>query len=115
MTVTGQGALLGFIVPGLKEIVLIALVALALYGRGGSRLLRATRYGRAVEPWLDLVRVPPRPQDPRRGRSPSQKPPAPEPRRPSRWFWALALTAAAAVAAWVVTRAVVLSGTGVAP
>ena len=104
----GTGALLAFITLGLKEILLIAGVALALYGRSGSRLLRSTRYGRTIDPWLNLVRIPSGARNPGRGQ---QQPPAPPARgRQSRVFWALALTAAAAVAAWVATRMVVLGG-----
>ncbi|MCA1686561.1 MAG: hypothetical protein LC745_11425 [Planctomycetia bacterium] len=93
---------------------MIGLVALALYGRSGSRLIRSTRYGRTIDPWLNLVRVRPRAGGPgaRRGASP---PPAPTSEwwRQGRLFWALTLTAAAAVAAWVATRIIVLNGSGV--
>ncbi len=99
---TVPGALLGFITLGLKEVVMIALVALALYGRSGSRLIRSTRYGRTIDPWLNWVRVRPRAGDPRR------PPTTPAPARQGRVFWALALTFAAAVAAGVATRMVVL-------
>jgi len=108
------GELLAFITLGLKELIMIGLVALALYGRSGSRLIRSTRYGRTIDPWLNLVRVRPRAQpNPRRGQSPAP-PPAPPASlwRQGRVFWALALTAAAAVAAWIATRVVVLSGSG---
>jgi len=112
------GPMLAFGVPGLKEMLLIGLVALAFYGRGGSRLLMATRSGRSISPWLDLIRIPAGTRaGPRRGAS-NRPAPAPEPapvvRRQSRWFWALALTAAAAVAALVATRIVILSGSPVA-
>ena len=106
---TAFGPLIAFITLGLKEIVMIGLVALALYGRSGSRLIRGTRYGRTIDPWLNLVRVRPRAQDPRR------PPPAPAPKRQGRLFWALALTAAAAVAAWVATRMLIHSGSGASP
>ncbi len=111
---TAPGSLIAFITLGLKEIVMIGLIALALYGRGGSRLIRATKYGRTIDPWLNLVRVRPRAQDPRRGHAtvPPPAPPPPAPRRQGRVFWALALTAAAAVAAWVATRLIVLGGSG---
>ena len=113
---TVQGALFAFITLGLKEVIMIGLAALALYGRSGSRLIKSTRYGRTIDPWLNLVRVRPRagPQGTRRGQSPSSPPPAPAAWwRQGRLFWARTLTAAAAVAAWVATRMLVLNGSGV--
>jgi len=95
-----------FGIPGLKEIVLVGLVALALYGRNGSRLLMATRYGRSLQPWMRLVGVVPR------ARPTPHASTRPAPRRRGRLFWALTLMAAAAVAAWVATRMVILSGSG---
>ncbi len=53
-----RGVVLGFLIPGLREVVLVAIVALVLYGRGGHRLLMATKYGRSAAPWLRLVRIP---------------------------------------------------------
>ena len=102
-----SGPLLAFLIPGVREVVLVALVALALYGRTGSRLLLRTRYGRLLGPVL--ARVP--------ARAPANKPKAPKaiPRRRGRWFWAFALTLAAAVAAWVATQAVVVKNTPPAP
>jgi hypothetical protein len=97
---------LGFLVPGLKEVVLVALVALALYGRSGTRLLRMTPYGRSIEPWLRLVRPPSQARARRQGGGP-----APKTRRPrGAWFWALALTVGAAAVAWIATRVAVYTG-----
>ncbi len=111
MTGSVPAALLAFITLGLKEIVLIGLVALALYGRSGSRLIRATRYGRTIDPWLNLVRVRPRSGDPRRQAQAASPVQAPwKSRSQGRVFWALVLLAAAVVAAWVATRVIVLSG-----
>jgi hypothetical protein len=101
-----QPIALGFLVPGLKEVVLVALVALALYGRSGTRLLRMTRYGRSIEPWLRLVRPPSQARRQRSGPAPT--PGARRPRGP--WFWALALTVAAMAVAWVATRVAVYTG-----
>jgi hypothetical protein len=117
---------LGFGVPGLRELVLVALVALALYGRTGSRLLLSTRTGRAASPWVRLLRtafLPARtaPADPRsRSRRDAPRPGQPDRARARAWgrwpqgrlFWALALTAAAAVAALVATRVVMHSAAG---
>ena len=96
--------LTAFGIPGMKELLLVAFVALALYGRSG--ILRATPQGRAIAPWLKLLS--PMPRRPPSG--PIAKPPETVARtlgervRRDRWFWAFALTAAAATAAWVATR-----------
>jgi Na+(H+)/acetate symporter ActP len=102
-------ALIG--IPGLREIVLIAVVALALYGRSGSRLLMASRHGRALAPWVSLVR------DATglgagTGRG-SRKDSIPRRARALRGplFWVLTFMAAAALA-WIATRAAILSGVG---
>lgn len=115
-----RGVVLGFLIPGLREVVLVVIVALALYGRGGHRLLMATKYGRSVAPWLRLVRIPERSRARFGGRG---RPASPE-REPKgvaawwllrrgRWFWALALTFAAGMAAWVATRVVIHASAGV--
>jgi hypothetical protein len=105
--------LVAFGIPGLREVVLVALVALALYGRSGTRLLMATRYGRSLHPWLRLAGLAPRPQA---RPSPATRTAAATGtgtrRQHGRWFWALVLTASAAVAAWVATRIVIQSGSG---
>ena len=85
---------------GIRELVLIAMVAAALYGRSG--VLKSDR-AKTIMPWISPVR--------RGGR----KPP---PRRPigaglirgDRLFWALALIAASAVVAWIVTRTLIATG-----
>ena len=105
----GSGVSLAFLMMlGFKEIILIAGVVLALYGRGGARLLKTTRYGRSIDPWVNLVRVRPR------AGGPTRPAPAPAPSwRQGRVFWALVVIAAATAAAWVVTRMTVLGGAGV--
>ncbi len=88
-------AFLGF--PGLREIVLVALVALVLYGRSG---LRYTRHARALRPWLTTGR---------RGASPPTPGRAPQVSKlTDRAFWVLAIAAATAVAAWIVTRMMIV-------
>lgn len=82
---------------GIRELVLIAMVALALYGRSG--MLRSER-ARTVLPWITPVRRG-RPAPPRRrilGASLT---------RGGRLFWGLTLIAAVAVAAWIVTRTMI--------
>ena len=108
--------MLAFGIPGLKELVLVGLVALALYGRGGSRLLMATRHGRALQPWLTAAGIVPRPGQGTTSPASASAAPAPvsAPRRGyGRLFWVLTISAAAAVAAWVATRMVVMSGSGI--
>lgn len=99
----GDGRIWGFFgPPGIREIIVVALVAFVLYGRSGVvRGLRHTRYGRVIGPWIPAGR-------------PASDPKAPpsKPRRKSwgdRWFWLLAATAVTAVGAWVVTRLLIAS------
>jgi hypothetical protein len=106
---------LAFGIPGPREVGLIVLVVLALYGRSGTRLLMATRYGRSLQPWLRLVGVGERsPAGSRPGASVDRPRAGSLSRSPSwlgqgRWFWAFALAFAALAAAWVATRIVVMN------
>jgi hypothetical protein len=98
---------------GLKELVLIGLAVLVLYGRSG---VSSNRYVRVLRPWLSPVRRP--------GYGPRRDPGAtPEAAlagskgnasakgwRGDRLFWFLTIIAASAVAAWVVTRVVISGG-----
>lgn len=85
---TGRVASFAFLgLPGLREIILVALVALAMYGRSGLLLHRRVR---ALRPWPSPVR--------------SSKPVRDSSPRSDRVFWFLAIVTAAAVAAWIVTR-----------
>jgi hypothetical protein len=91
---------------GLRELVIVGLVALALYGRTG---LRHTHHARTVWSWA----VPRR--NVRRTAAAAAQPPSPSFWALSQWsrgermFWALALVAAAAVSAWIVTRTWIVS------
>ena len=106
----GLGPVIAFGIPGIWEVGLI-LVALAFYGRSGSRLLMGTRYGRFLKPWKHVAEAVPRGQSSaRRGSPPSSPLPVVGAWRNDRWFWALTLIAAAAVASWVVTRMVISGG-----
>lgn len=89
------------LVPGPRELVLVIIVALVLYGRSGVRVIQAARSGQPMNPWLKLVRTALVPS--RSGQSRPQARPA---RGQGRFFWALALIAAVGVAAWVAARAV---------
>ena len=87
---------------GLKELVLIGLAVLVLYGRVG---LSSNPYVRAVRPWLSPTRRP--------GYGPATKSkPGLGLGRGDRLFWFLTIVAAAAVAAWVVTRILIARGPG---
>lgn len=95
---------------GLREVVIVGLVALALYGRAG---LRHTHHARTVWSWMM----------PRRVARPVRRASQPDPRssrslakwaRGERLFWALALVAATAVAAWIITRTLIVSAPGTA-
>ena len=44
------------LIPGPREIVVVILVALVLYGRSGVRVLQDERAGRPVSPWVRLLR-----------------------------------------------------------
>jgi hypothetical protein len=93
-------ALLGL--PGLREILVVAVVTLLLYGRSGLMMHRRFQ---VLRPWLSPAR-----------RGPSRPKPTParrgvgtKPGPGDRIFWALAITAAAAVAAWITTRMIILA------
>lgn len=106
-----NAAVLAFGIPGPRTVAVVAVVVLALYGRSGTRLLMMTRYGRSLQPWLRLAGIG-TPAAARRRAARDAAPTAVAPRRHGWVFWALALTAAAAVAALIATRLVVLSGSG---
>jgi hypothetical protein len=94
------------VVPGLRQIALVALVVLVLYGRSG---LQVARRGGGLPPWLSPVR---RTSSAERGRTQerSQVAAAAEsPWRGDRLFWFLAIIAATGVGAWVVTRTLIVS------
>jgi len=94
-------------IPGMREIVLVALVTLVLYGRSG---LQMARRGHGLPPWLSpfIRRTGPGPSA-TRGRTNANPSPSPG---ISRWgdrvFWVLAIIAATAVASWVVTRTLIV-------
>lgn len=109
---------------GIRELFIVAVVALALYGRSG--VLKSERF-QSIWPWVAPVRRPTAAA--RRGR-PGSTPTAhananananadPEPRRGrvprfvlqgNRLYWFLTILAATAVAAWIVTRTLIASG-----
>ncbi|MFO0951049.1 MAG: hypothetical protein U0835_07845 [Isosphaeraceae bacterium] len=97
---------LGFLIPGPREILLVLVVVMALYGRVGSRLLLATPYGRRIAPLLRLVQGPLQAARAESARAHASRPAA-RTRRRGPLFWALTLAGLAALAAWVATRFVI--------
>ncbi len=111
---------------GLKELAVLAAVVLALYGRSG--VLKSRRF-QAIWPWIAPVRRPsggtriPRGSatDPRQVEPDVKFPPLGAIRRRlfhlegNRVFWFTTILAATAVAAWVVTRVLIVSNAGPAP
>jgi len=99
----GPGAVWAFLgLPGLREILVVAVVTLLLYGRSG--LLMHRRF-QALRPWLGPARrQSPRPPPSRRGVRVGVGVGLGD-----RVFWALALTVAATLAAWVATRMIILA------
>jgi hypothetical protein len=104
---------------GLKELAFLAVVVLALYGRSG---VVKSRQFQTIWPWIAPVRRRPRPPAGLRAAaveeaSTSSSPGAPgRPRRlrleGNRVFWFLTIVAATGVAAWIVTRLLILNGAG---
>ncbi len=106
---------------GLRELALVAMVVLVLYGRSG--VLKSRQF-QVIRPWITPVRRPPV------GRGASSPSSAQSraagagtstlPWRGSRHFilqgnrlfWFLTILAATAVAAWIITRLLILNGTG---
>jgi hypothetical protein len=92
---------------GLKELVLIGLAFLVLYGRSS---VSSNRYLRVLRSWLSPVRRPG--YGPRRGpgAAPDAASAGSKGMRGDRLFWFLTIVAAAAVAAWIVTRTLIAGG-----
>jgi hypothetical protein len=109
---------------GLKELAVLAAVVLALYGRSG--VLRSQRF-QSIWPWIapvrrtsDRSRVARGPASgPRQAAQSAKSSPRGVGARPrrlrldgNRLFWFLTILAATAVAAWIVTRLLILNGAG---
>jgi hypothetical protein len=95
---------------GLRELILVALVAVALYGRSG---VVKSRQVQTVLPWLSPRRRTGGPSNGARAnsasssRKPSKKPFV---LRGNRLFWFLTILAATAIAALIITRAMIIGG-----
>jgi hypothetical protein len=95
---------------GLRELVLVAMVALALYGRSG---VVKSRQVQTILPWLSPRRrkAPPTEQARSTRARSSQAQPRRKPflLRGNRLFWFLTILAATAVAALIISRALILT------
>ena len=94
---------------GLRELFLIGMVVLVLYGRSG---VLQTRQARTILPWISPVRRNRRrkglgPATTARGRS---RIPGAFLVRGGRWYWLLTILAATAVAALIIGRTLIMSG-----
>jgi hypothetical protein len=105
---------------GLRELALVATVFLVLYGRSG--VLKSRQF-QTIRPWITPVRRPSGRSANATAAAPSRSSGNPTTARPpgrfkpfvlegNRLFWFLTVLAATAVAAWIITRQLILSGTG---
>jgi hypothetical protein len=104
---------------GLRELLLIGLVVLVLYGRSG---VFKSQKAQTIMPWLSPVR---RPTNRRSAAgqaaarntstavtSSSLRIPGASLLRGDRLYWFLTILAATALAAWIITRTLITSGPG---
>jgi hypothetical protein len=105
---------------GLRELALVALVVLVLYGRSG--VLKSRRF-QTIAPWISPFRrtgaqgkvIPARPASSLRSAAvaASSDPAvrfAPFLLQGNRLYWFLTILSATAVAAWIITRVLILRG-----
>ncbi len=104
---------------GFRELALVAMVFLVLYGRSG--VLKSRQF-QAIRPWITPVRRTSGRSASATSSARSQSTGDATSARPSRGFgpfvlegnrlfWFLTILAATAVAAWIITRQLILSGT----
>jgi hypothetical protein len=102
----------------LKELALVAVVVLVLYGRTG---VVKSRQFQTILPWISPLRRPrgkagmmnsPRAHSATAASATMLPRPKPFVLRGNRLFWVLTILAATAVAAWVVTRVIIVSTSG---
>jgi hypothetical protein len=103
------------IMIGLKELALVAVVVLVLYGRTG---VVKSRQFQTILPWISPLRRPrgnmgtgnsPRARSANTSAAAVLPRPKPFLLRGNRLFWFLTILAATAVAAWIVTRVLIVS------
>jgi hypothetical protein len=102
---------------GLKELALLAVVVLVLYGRTG--VLKSRRF-QTIAPWISPVRRTSRQAGSGQVRTMAQSQAGATTAGPrhrsfllegNRLYWFLTILAATAVAAWIITRLLILSRT----
>ncbi len=104
---------------GFRELALVATVFLVLYGRSG--VLKSRQF-QTIRPWISPVRRTSGRSTKAAAAAPSRSTEDTTSSRPSgrftpfvlegnRLFWFLTILAATAVAAWIITRQLILSGT----
>ena len=103
---------------GLRELLIIGMVVVVLYGRSG--VLKGDR-AQTILPWLSPIRrTHYRRASPGRKasegsqastRKPTSRIPGAFLMRGNRLYWALTILAATAIAAWIITRTLITSGT----
>jgi hypothetical protein len=109
---------------GLKELILLAFVVLALYGRSG--VLKSRQF-QTIWPWISPVRRPVAraagsrgvvSARPMAGAASDSTSPSGRSKtklfllKGNRLFWFVTILAATAVAAWIVTKTLIVSGAG---
>jgi hypothetical protein len=95
---------------GLRELFIIGVVVLVLYGR--SSVLKS-RQARTILPWISPIRRPAggtRPGSPGTMARPSRSILGASLLRDGRLVWILTFLAATAMAAWIITRTLITSG-----
>jgi hypothetical protein len=95
---------------GLRELFIIGVVALVLYGRSG---VIKSRQARTILPWISPIRRPAggkRPGGAGTMARPAQGIPGASLLRDGRLVWILTFLAATAIAAWIITRTLITSG-----
>jgi hypothetical protein len=105
---------------GLREVLIIGMVVLVLYGRSG--VLKGDR-AQTILPWLSPIRRTHyrkastgrgvAEELPNAARKAISRIPGAFLTRGNRLYWALTILAATAVAAWIITRTLISSGKGV--
>jgi len=103
---------------GLKELALVAVVVLVLYGRTG---VVKSRQFQTILPWISPFKRPrgnmrtmisPRAHSASAASATMLPRPKPFILRGNRLFWFLTILAATAVAAWIATRVIIVSSAG---
>lgn len=97
---------------GLRELALVAMVVVVLYGRSG--VLKSRQF-QVIRPWITPIRRATNGRSAARSIDPRTSTLTRRSRhfilQGNRLFWFLTILAATAVAAWIITRLLILNGT----